>query len=615
MQSHTLAVGGNNVTINYPESEADALEFRRWLASKRGKVLGLDTETTGLNIYSASHALRLVQIGDAETGWALNAEKFPGRLIREALKDHTRFVAHNVPYDLLVLDRHGMADASDLATRTFDTRIMAHLLDPRTEHEGGTGHSLKRLSEVMLGADAATAEAELMSVFRKEYKANKSTGWALIDIDHPALVRYAGLDPVLTTLLFTRLSVDIRVKELSGLCEFEHRVQACTMDMQRRGMKVDLAYLRNLDCDLYAEDGYWQGVAAEYEVDNINSTRQIVVGLTSMGEVLTERTGSGQIKVDKGVLLPLADLDADWSRLHVREPNPLAEAVVKAKRAGKWRDTYVAQMLNMTDADARIHPTINSLQARTARMSVTNPPLQQLPSGDWRIRRAVVADEGQSIIAADYAQVEMRVLASLSGDRNLIAAIRSGEDLHDSTAKRIWGPSFTKGQRKLAKAVGFGKVYGGGAVTIQRQTGADMDSIKTAIRAYDDLYPGIRRYSRRLMDATDYGSMAVTSPVGRYLPLDRDRVYAATNYIVQSTARDILAQAIVNLYDAGLGDHLLLPVHDELVAQAPIGQAEDVVNEIASVMEVHDFLGSGIDIESDAEVYGPTWGHGYGARD
>lgn len=612
MKTYTLALDGVEVEINYPETETDINIFFEWLERQGTRVLGLDTETTGLNIYGESHALRLVQIGFDGTAWAINADRWR-EPIRYALKAHEKWVAHNVPYDLLVLDRHGLADAVEMATRTFDTRLMAHLLDPRTQAEGGTGHSLKGLSVHYIDDTAATCEANLMAVFRREYKATKSTGWALIDVDHPSYVRYSGLDPILTAWLFTILSRKIRAKGLGDLLTFEHRVQACTMEIQRRGLRIDADYLRILDETLFAEAAEATHDAAKFGVTNINSTAQIAEALTGMGETLTETTGSGLLKVDKGVLLPMADLGADWSPLGVRTPNPLAEAVVKAKRASKWRDTYVAQMLGMLDVNGRIHPTINSLQARTARMSVSNPPLQQLPSGDWRIRRAIVADPGMTMIAADYAQVEMRVLAALSGDRNLIAAIKSGEDLHDSTAKRIWGPGFTKSQRKLAKAVGFGKVYGGGAVTIRRQTGADMGSVRTAIRAFDDLYPGIKRYSRRLMDATDFGAREVVTPVGRVLPLDRDRIYAATNYVVQSTARDVLAQAIVNVFDAGYGDYLLLPVHDELVGQAPTAEALEIATEIGRLMEIHDFLGTGIDILSDVTILGPSWGHGYGA--
>lgn len=177
----------------------------------------------------------------------------------------------------------------------------------------------------------------------------------------------------------------------------------------------------------------------------------------------------------------------------------------------------------------------------------------------------------------------------------------------------VYGEGFTKAHRKIAKAVGFGKVYGGGAATIQRQTGAPMESVREALAGYDRTFPGIKRFAKRLQSRAEYGKKEVVTVSGRHLPLDRDRLYAATNYVVQSTSRDLLAQAIVDVFDAGLGDHLLLPVHDELIAQAPAAEAEDVIREIGRLMETPDFLG--VPILSDPEVYGPSWGHGYGAPD
>ncbi len=204
----------------------------------------------------------------------------------------------------------------------------------------------------------------------------------------------------------------------------------------------------------------------------------------------------------------------------------------------------------------------------------------------------------------------MRVLAALADVRVMKEAISRGEDLHAFTARLVYGDEFTKFQRGLMKGVGFGKVYGGGAPTLSRQTGAPLDAVRAAVAEYDRVYPEIRRYGKRLQSRAEFGKREVITPAGRHLPLDRDRLYSATNYLVQSTARDLLAQAIVDIFDAGMGDHLLLPVHDELIVQAPEGDAEEIVHAIGRLME-SDFMG--VRIESEPEVYGPSWGHGYGA--
>src|SRR5690606_39730127 len=121
----------------------------------------------------------------------------------------------------------------------------------------------------------------------------------------------------------------------------------------------------------------------------------------------------------------------------------------------------------------------------TARMAVSRPPLQQLPSSDWTIRRAIIADPGQVMISVDYSAVEMRVRAALCQDETMIKAILDGEDLHSFTAARVFGPDFTKRQRSIAKAVGFGKVCGGGVAALVRQTGADAGGGRAAMEAED----------------------------------------------------------------------------------------------------------------------------------
>jgi DNA polymerase-1 len=222
-----------------------------------------------------------------------------------------------------------------------------------------------------------------------------------------------------------------------------------------------------------------------------------------------------------------------------------------------------------------------------------------------------------SIVSVDYSQIEMKVIAALSADPNMLRAVNSGEDLHTFTAKLVSGDRWAtmteaeqKKARKLFKGVGFGKVYGGGAAGLARQTGIPVSEAKAATDAYDAAFPGIKSYGRRLQRQAQYGKFEVVTPYGRHLPLDRDRMYAATNYVVQSTARDALAAALVRLDDAGLTGNLLLPIHDEVLGQAPEEDAEEFAEEVRRIME-HTF--QGVEITADAEVYGWNWGLGYGA--
>ncbi|WP_405061926.1 DNA polymerase [Kribbella sp. NBC_01505] len=618
MKTFTHRVSGTECLIHFPETDNDVAGFTEFLARNTNRVLGLDTETTGLHIYGAEFRCRLVQFGSETEAWVLNVERF-SLYVRAALADRTKqWVAHNAPFDLLVLDRLGLASLADLGPRVFDTKILAHLCDPRMEHEGGTGLGLKPLSAIYVDQNAEDTQAGLYKIFRSEYKATKETGWALIDIDHPVYVRYAGLDVIYACRLLRELGTLIKGNGLSKLAHWEHRVQLITTAQMKRGLLIDVGYTTNLVGELTAEADKFKDVAARYGVENVNSNAQIIAALQGMGEEWSEKTDGGAPSVGKDVLLPMADLDRDWERIEARDPNPVADAVIRSKRAGKWSKSYAQAMLDRRDSNDRIHPDVKALAARTARMSISNPPLQQLPSGDWTIRRAIIADPGNLIVACDYSQVEMRVLAALSGDPALLAAIRSGEDMHTFTAKLVYAaawPTMSDSQkaraRKLCKAVGFGKVYGGGAVTIAKQTGAPIADVKVAIAAYDKTFPGIKAYGRRLQRAANFGGHEVVTPFGRHLPLDRDRAYAATNYVVQSTARDLLAKALIDIDEAGLSDHILLPVHDELIGQAPIADAKDFVHELGRLM---DSTFKGVEITSDPEVYGESWGAGYGCK-
>lgn len=639
MKTFTHRVSGDECLIHFPETREDLDGFSDFLARNTGRVLGLDTETTGLHIFGEAFRCRLVQFGSEVEAWVLNADQFMDS-IRWTLYDKSRqWVAHNAPFDLLVLDTVGLAPLKEFGPCVFDTKILAHLCDPRMEHEGGTGLSLKPLSTIYVDANAEDTQDGLNAVFLELYRAwtktvDKETiaewkrqhpkkphtpyGFTHIPIDHPLYVRYAGLDVIYAARLLRELGTLIKGNGLSKLAHWEHRVQLITTAQMKRGLRIDVEYTTNLVDELSIEATKHREAAARYGVDNVNSTLQVTAALQGMGETWTEKTDGGAPAVGKDVLLPMADLDRDWERIEARDPNPVADAVIRAKRAGKWGTTYAQAMLDKRDSNDRIHPDVKALAARTARMSISNPPLQQLPSGDWTIRRAIIADPGNLIVACDYSQVEMRVLAALSGDAALLAAIQSGEDMHTFTAKLVYAAQWSTMSdsqkaraRKLCKAVGFGKVYGGGAVTIARQTGAPLADVKVAIAAYDKTFPGIKAYGRRLQRMAQYGGHEVVTPFGRHLPLDRDRAYAATNYVVQSTARDLLAKALVDIDDAGLSDHILLPVHDELIGQAPAADAEDFVRELGRLM---DSTFQGVNITSDPEVYGESWGAGYGCK-
>ncbi|MEE1835776.1 DNA polymerase [Streptomyces sp. SP17KL33] len=614
MITYTHRISGDLVRVNVPETPEDLDAFIGWLieADARGPI-ALDTETTGLDIFGASYRLRTVQFGDAHTAWVIHWERggyFVGAALR-ALRSVTRFLIHNAPFDWLVLDRHAGIPLESLAfPRTVDTKILAALVDPRQPQEGGIGLSLKPLSAYYVDPSAPDTQGDLTAVFRS-LGLTKATGWARIPLGHPTYNLYAGLDVILLARVEPHLRAELERRGVRpDLVQYEHELARICSVMQRTGLVLDEDYTRALTDALGDEAEQFADVAARYGVANINSGKQVAEALCGMGETLTERTAGGALKVDKAVLLRLADMSLQWEPLGTRTPNPLAEAVVRSKRAGKWRSAYAETFLETVDDAGRIHPFISTLAARTGRMSITRPALQTLPSSDYVIRRALLADEGHVMVSTDFSAVELRVLAALADVRRMKEAIAAGRDLHDFTTELVFGPGFTKQQRKLCKGVGLSKVYGGGAETTARQTGVPVEDVRRAMATYDRLYPEIRRFSNRHQREARANGMVTVTVTGRHLPLDRDRAYAVTNYQVQSAARDVLGQALLTMDEAGLLPFLRLPIHDEVLASVPRAESADFARELERCMRMH--LG-GVAIDAEAEIGGRSWGSLYGA--
>lgn len=270
------------------------------------------------------------------------------------------------------------------------------------------------------------------------------------------------------------------------------------------------------------------------------------------------------------------------------------------------------------------------------------------------IRRCIVADPGYSIFSADFDQIELRVMAALAGEKVLIDAAKRGESLHKTAALRLWGAAYTPDQYRYTKNVNFGWAFGGGALTLSEQTGLPIADCAAIIRDYESQFPALRAYKQsqtnlildqaltkaeigiyrqlrnrmrylrqdtiegrrsryrlqleinRLM----YGKFGyVTTAFGRRLIVEADKAYRAVNYQVQTTAADIFKAAMLDVMrDPELASTVLLPVHDELLGQAPISKAEHIAQRYGEVMS-RNFRG--VPITASGKVYGKSWGHGY----
>lgn len=391
-------IAGESITFHYVQSKVDALEFGDWLLAH--STLGIDTESTGLNCYAPGWKLRTVQCGDAYDSYVIPARR--RNFIAWIMTLPINWIGHNGPHDIRCIDQYlGYETGVVCAGETY---IPAHHMDSRGPQEGGTGHGLKELSIAHIDREAGKWETALKAEFKnilipmpgevyksgrrkgepKTRKARLSEGWSLIDPEHPAYIAYAASDPLLTYRLYGTLQPSIR--EFTSLYHFDKRVQHACDRLTRRAIKLDVGYTRRLDAEYLRRAREMIDKAAQYGLMNIHSGQQIAECLTRYGARLTEYTPTGQLKTDDHVLRRLLAEAIEERKAGVDESclyrEEIIRAILVAKQLLKRRESYTESMLSEMDAEGRIHPSINSLGARTARMSVSRPPLQQLPTKD-----------------------------------------------------------------------------------------------------------------------------------------------------------------------------------------------------------------------------------------
>lgn len=604
MRTAAYKVAGDLVKIHRAETEQDLEQFKDFVR-KNLRVLACDSETTGLNIHALGFRIRLVQFGTPHEAWVIPVE-YGGMFVEvvvKALRAVDKLIFQNGMYDLQVFDKCLGVKLEELWHKVLDTKLYAMLIDPRATEKGGIGTSLEDLTRYYIDEEVASTVKGSMTSLAKEYKTTKAKIWEKVDLEDSWYNLYAGMDTILAARLASKLPALVPVSA-KPLISFEHKVAEVCSYYERTGFLLDEDYSLDLSARLLETEEYNRELAYTFGCENVGSTEQVADVLLHLGVKLKERTPTGKLKVDKKVIGQIQESGTAKQKEFIT-------AVADAKKARKWRTTWVEGFLNNMDENGRCHASINTLQARTGRMSITGIPAQTLPSGDWTIRRCFIADSGESIVSVDYKAQELRVLAALSGDITMIKTFKEGLDLHLLTAQAAWGSQITKDspERKYAKVVNFGRVYGGGAKTVSEQTGLGFMQAKRVVEAFDASYPGVKAYSdvlARLADTQGY----VVTPTGRVLPVDPGRGYAALNYVIQSSSRDVTCRGLLRLHEAGFTPYMRLPIHDEIVGSLPIGVADLGAKRMAKLMS--EDMGE-VFIDTDAEVYGMSWGHGYGA--
>jgi DNA polymerase I-like protein with 3'-5' exonuclease and polymerase domains len=602
--------GKHPVTINVLESGADIEQLKDFVRLHGGEVLGLDTETTGLNVYAKDFRIRLLQLGTDRESFVipLDSDEFhsTARWVLDAVDS---FVLHNAKFDLQVIERTLGIPMDDMWGKVTDTVHLAHLVESRVKKEGGIDKKLEALVAYYISPeDAERIKGSINPLLTKKYGATLATIWKKVDQFDPDYLRYSGMDPVWARMLYDILNPLVPATS-RGLIKFEAEVARVAAKMEQTGFLLDVEYTERFRDQLRLDESLAKEKAASFGVEKVGSTDNVADALESFGITITGRTDGGtKRKVDDALLKQVVAGGGPAGEL--------AQAVIDAKRFGKAATAWAGNFLKERDQYDRVHPSINTLQARTGRMSISNPATQQLPSDRWEVRRCFLADEGHKIASVDYSSQELRVLAALSGDRTMATALLRGDNLHLLTARAAFGPGIQKTdpEYKYGKTTNFSKVYGGGANSIAEKYGLSFPVAKKIVDAFDATYKEVPVFSKILQqEATKTGH--IVTPTGRRLAVDADRAYSALNYVIQSTSRDVTASALLRLDDAGFTPYLRLPIHDEVLASVPAEHAEWGAKEIGRIMH-HDMPikgGGNMPITTDPEVGLRSWGSLYGA--
>lgn len=384
------SIAGETIRFHYVENHSDLYEVADFI--KSNSALGVDTESTGINCYRPGWKLRTFQIANAYDSFVVPARCY--NFISWAMRQEVNWIGHNLPHDIRAID-HWLG--YETGVQGADTYIPAHYLDPRKIEDGGTGHGLKELSIAHIDREAGKWERALKAEFKniripmegllyksgpnkgkpRFRKATLSEGWSLIDPRNPYYVAYAAADPLLTYRLWRFLQPYVRRHYRKY--KFDQRIQWLADRLHRRAIPLDVAYTKRLSQAYARKIADFKERAAEYGCANVQSGKQIAETLMRLGVSLTERTKTGQFKTDDGVLRGLLEATDPYTPNVAKD---FIHCVLGAKQIQKRRESYTESMLAEMDSAGRIHPSINTLGARTTRMSVSGPPLQQLPTKD-----------------------------------------------------------------------------------------------------------------------------------------------------------------------------------------------------------------------------------------
>lgn len=552
-------------------------KLKEILESARAKgVLSLDTETTGVDPMNCD----LVGISlcvEPATAYYIpweqaDKEELTSILNQYLSDDKILKVGQNIKYDILVLGQHGI----DIKGAIFDTMIAHYLIDPETKH------GMDFLSETYLNYTPVSIEELIGKKGPKQLK--------MSDIDVEKVKEYAAEDADITLQLYQKLKPELAEKEIESLfSEIEVPLIPVLSKMERSGVAVDVDFLKEYS-KVLAEDI----LNAQSEIFEMSGTSFNMDSPKQLGEVLFEhmkipyqgkKTKTGQYSTNEETLQKLAG------------EQPIIDKILDYRELTKLKSTYVDALPNLINPrTGLVHTTFNQTIAATGRLSSTNPNLQNIPIKTDRgkeIRKAFVPrGENRLILSADYSQIELRIIASMSEDARMIEAFEKGQDIHAATAANVYNvplEEVTGTMRRNAKMVNFGIIYGISAFGLGQRLGIGRTEAGGLIDQYFEKYPGVKQYmDDSIQFAKKHGYVKTVYGRKRYL---RDinsgnftvRGFAERNAInapIQGSAADMIKLAMINIHEKmktqKFNSQMILQVHDELLFDTYQEELEDL---------------------------------------
>lgn len=583
------------------ERSEDIALFTAWLTEHGPRPLAVDTETTGLD--PRTDTIRLIQVGDADTAWAIPWGRWAGAALDVVEAWPGPIVMHNAKFDVAFIEHCAGIDVD--WTRIQDTMVMARLSDP-------TGSAaLKSISRRYVDR-----RAPMMQEALDQAMSNAGWTWATVPASFPPYWQYAALDTILTRRLYDALNPVMDRLELRRVYAVEMAALAVLYAMERRGAAIDLAFASETRERLATKCDDISKWCSEWHHVTPGSTAKVADRLVELGAPLSQLTPTGKLKLDNDVLETVIAETNDPVIEH------LVHAVRAHRRTKKRVSTYFDHFLT-EHVNGRVHGSIETLAARTGRQSIRRPPLQTLPRGTSDdpeavlVRDCFIPSEGRKLVTVDYDQIELRIAAAYSGDPNMIEATTTGDvDPFTAFARRIYDDETivkADDRRQMTKNATYAKLYGAGVAQFARTAGVSVDQAGVFLSAFDAALPGVRMLQRHVDKVArqrleNEGVGYVRTALGRRLVAEDDGLYKLLNYLIQASSADVLKRKIVELDLAGLADYAILPVHDEVVFDVPAEDVEDFKVEAVNVMSDDTYT---IPLPVAAEGPFDRWGDKY----